>query len=302
MTTMLTNQFDKTAVDLSKNIKIIAAAQYKSFEKEWPMITQKESTDIQINKTMGYEGMGAAPAKAESATASQTRIYEGYVETAKQQSYVHEAAISWENRRFANANVKFTAMIGSFLARSGLLRYEYSCANVLNNGFSSTYPSGDGQAYFSAAHVWKSGGTFDNLLTKAVLSKTSIKDALVEVANAKMEQNIPAALKVKSIIISYYNILTLPEILKSTLDPDTANNRYNAIQDFNIQKTLNHYLSSQNAWFVDTAESSRVLYEASPIILDSYVDDSTNNMVERLWTSIGAGFHHMLRSFGNEGS
>lgn len=296
---MFTTDFNRTTLDISKNIKLSAGAQFQMHEKEYPMIIEKEKSDMLIEKSMGYEGPGAAPKKAESDAAAQTKLVEGYIETVAQETFVYELPVTWEQQKFATKNARFVNMMGEFLSRSMVLRYEYAAANVQNLGFSTAKPAGDGKAYYAADHIWKSGGTFSNLLTAADLSKTSLENAIKDITNAKMENNIPASFKMQQIDIAYGNVITLPELLKSTLDPETANNTYNVLVDYNLKKCLNHYYSSDSAWFVDTNVNTRVLLEAQPILLDSYIEDKTNNLVERGWCSIGTGFMKTLGSWGN---
>ena len=303
MPVMNSSQFNYSTIDISKNIKIMAVAEVKTFDKEWKQIINKEGTDLKIEKMMGYEGIGAAPEKSEGADAVQGRIYEGNIETILQATYAYELPVTWEQRRFVVKDAKFLAQLGQYLSRSMGLRYEYTSANVLNNGFTAgATAGGDTFAYFSASHTWTSGGTYDNLLTAADMTKTTLKAGIVEMSQATMEKSIPASLKIKQVIIPTGYIFDLPEILKSTLDPDTANNRYNALQDYAITKTINHYLSDADAWFMDSQVNTRTLYEADAPFFDDYLDNRPNNLVERATTSIGAGFHHQTASFGNLGA
>jgi len=302
MAPMFTTEFNRTTLDLSKNIKISTVAQFSTHEKEFELIVNRESTDLKIEKTMGYEGPGASPEKAEGDTAVSTKLIEGNIETIAQKTFVFEMPVTWEQQKFASKNVKFVNLMGEFLSRSGMLRYEYNGAEVQNLGFSTTRPGADAKAYYANDHTWKSGGTYSNLLSPAVLSKTSLESAIKTVTNAKMENDIPASFKIKQIDISYDNVITLPELLKSTLDPDTANNTYNVIQDYAIKRVLNHYYSDSNAWFVDTDVNTRFMLEAEKIKLDSYIEDKTNNLVERIWCSVNSGFFKQLGSWGNTGT
>lgn len=300
---MHTGMFDKTTVDISKNIKIMTAAVYKTFENEWKSIINKESTDMQVNKVMPYEGIGAAPEKDEGGTAQSGRIYEGYTESVVLSTFVYELPVTWEQRKYAAKNAKFMEQLGQYMARSIGLRYEYTGVSPLDNGFSTgAYAGGDTKAYFAADHAWKSGGTFDNLLTSADLSKTSLESALIEMAQATQELNIPAKLLPKVIHISTDNIFTLPELLKSSLDPESANNTYNAFQDFMLKKNLNHYLSDTDSFYIDAQSPSRVLYESQAPSFSQYGDDSTKNLIETGMCAIGTGFHSMLYTFGNQGA
>lgn len=300
---MNTTKFNRTSIDISKNIKILAAMAFKLHQKEWKTVIGKEGTDLKIDKQMTYEGPGAAPIKPEGNTGQSTEVLEGNIESAVQDSHVYELPVTWEQRKFAVGNPRFMNMVGQYLSRSMVLSYEYKAANVLNNGFTAAqFAGGDGKALYANDHTFKTGDVYSNLLTAAALSKTSLESALQTIANAKMENNIPAALKASQVIIAYTNIFVLPELLKSNLDPDTANNTYNAITDFNLTKNLNHYITSSDDWFVDTDKNARTLKEAQATMIDSYTNDETNNLVMRGWASIATMIHDMLGTYGNQGS
>jgi hypothetical protein len=303
MTVMNTSNFENTSLSISKNIKILTAAAYQVFQQEYPSLIPKETTTLKIDKQMRYEGAGASPEKAEGDSAAQTEIKEGYVERVNQATFVYEMPITWEQRKFAVKNANFIGVIGTYMARSVLLRYEYKGVEPLQQGFATgAYAAADTKAYFADDHAFKVGGTYDNLLTTALLAKTSLETALKDMANAKMEFQVPANLRAKRVVIQYENIFVLPELLKSNLDPESGNNTYNAIQDFSLKKVLSHYNTNSNDWFIDSQQDSRVLKEAQAPLYDQYTNDSTNDLVERSWTSIGAGHHDQLYSFGNQGA
>ena len=120
-------------------------------------------------------------------------------------------------------------------------------------------------------------------------------------ANANMENNIPAALIAKKVIIGYENIFVLPELTKSNLDPESGNNTYNAFQEFGLGKTLTHYTADSDQWTLDSTQPSRTLFEADPIKLGDYFEPKNRTHFETIETMIQSGHHDQLRSFSNAG-
>jgi hypothetical protein len=301
MTLMMMSQFPDVSLTISQNLKILTAAAFKEHKDEYRSIINVQSTDLNIEKMMRYEGPGTAPEKLEGRTATQTRLYEGNIETIRQSVFSFELPVSWEQRKYATSSSRFISQLGAYNARSQKLRTEYQSINVINNGFSSSYAGYDGAAYFSASHTWRSGGTYSNLLSSAVLGKDTLETALIAIADAKMEKSIPAALRAGQVTIGSANIFVLPELTKSIRDPETNNNAYNVFQDFGLTKNINHYISSTNDYVIDTDVKTRTLFVSQKVEFTSYYDNPTKNLVENSMSAMGAGFHDQLGSFASQG-
>jgi len=300
---MNTTQFPDISLIITKNLKVIITAIMKTFPSEYPALVEKFKTDLKIEKRMGYEGEGAATIKPEGETSDQKRIWEGNIESATQTTYSVELPITWEQRHFVSKNAAFMNQVGQFAARSMKLIKEYDCANIINLGFSGGPTGYDGEQYFSASHTWRSdSSTYDNLLNPVDLGRDAVEDAFIEMAQAKMESNIPLSLIPKVINIAYSNIFTLPELLKTIKDPESANNTHNVIRDYNIQSNLNHYFTDGSAYIVDSESKTRGLYTAQPIKFSSYMDNPTDNLIEKGMTSHATMFYNQAKSFGSAGS
>ena len=64
----------------------------------------------------------------------------------------------------------------------------------LNNGFSTTFSSGDGVALFSTAHPLVSGGTNSNRPSSgADLNETSLEDAIIQIGKYTDERGLKIA-------------------------------------------------------------------------------------------------------------
>jgi len=299
---MNTTMFPDFSLEITKNIKIYTKHAFVTWPDEYPAIVEKAKTDLKIEKRIRYEGEGSAGEKTEGKSSNQKRIYEGYIETSVQKTYAVEMPITWEQRKYVIKNAAFMNQIGQYNARSMKLIKEYDCSNIINLGFSGGTAANDGEQYFSASHLWKSdGSTYDNLLNAVDLGRDAVEDAFVEMAQAKMEASIPLSLMPRVIHIAYSNIFTLPELLKTTNDPESANNTHNVIRDFNIKPNLNHYFSDGDAYVMDSDIKTRDLITSQPTTFDSYYDDPTMNLVERAMTAHSTMFYDMAGSYASQG-
>lgn len=302
MTLMNTSLFPDFSLEITKNLKIFTAAAFKTWPDEYPALVEMNKTDLKIDKRIRYEGEGAAVEKPEGATSNQKRIYEGNIETTVQKTYAVEMPITWEQRKYVVKNANFMNQIGQYNARSMKLIKEYDCANIINLGFSGGPTGFDGEQYFSASHTWRSdGSTYDNLLAAVDLGRDAVEDAFVEMAQATMESSIPLNILPEVIHIAYQNIFTLPELLKTIKDPESANNTHNVIRDYNIKPNLNHYLTDGDAYVIDSAIKTRGLYTSQPTKFDSYIDNPTINLVERGMTAHSTMFYDQAGSYGSQG-
>jgi len=299
---MVTTQFPDFSRDISKNLKIFTQAAYTMWPDEWKDIIVPEKVDLLKNQRIRYEGGGQAGQIDEGQSARQKRVYEGYKETAIQVDYGVELPVTYQQRRYVVKNANFMQQLASYNARSMKLVKENDSANVLNNGFSTSFTGGDGQPLYSNSHLFKSdASTYDNLLNAVDLGRDAMEDALKLVSRTKMESNVPNMLMAKKIHYGSDNIFTVPELLETLKDPESANHTHNVIRDFKLMRNLNHYLSSDDDYFLDTQLNTRTLQISLPTTFDQYMEDSTKSLIERGWTAQATIFHDMSGTFGSQG-
>lgn len=302
MTVATTALFPDISLTITKNLKVFTSAAFKIWSNQYKLLMPKKPTSLKKEQAMNFEGPGSASVKAEGAVSDQTRLYEGNIETINQKTYSSEMPVTWEQRKFAFRNYQYMNQLGQYMSRSQKLAYEYECANVINNGWSTSYTGYDGYAYYASTNTWRSGGTYSNLLSAVALSKDALEDALIQITQATMEFSIPASLRPSYIHIGTSLVFKLPELLKSTLDPESDHNTYNVFKDWMLKKNCNHYFSDTTCYIIDTDVPTRVLYEAQGTQFTSYVDQPTKNLVENGMSSIAAGFIRKLGSFGSQGN
>jgi hypothetical protein len=303
MSVMTTGQFQNTSVNFYKNLQIIAASVYDMQPKQYPELISVLSTDFATDKMMGYEGSGALGQKDEAGMIETTSIAEGYVDVIRQSTYAFNMKVSAEQQRYSDRSVGFTAQIAKFLTRSANLRYENTAVAPINNATATgVYAGGDGKAYAAADHPFKTGGTYSNLLATADMSQDSLKIGIKATVQAKQERNIPAQLTLKRIVAGTDNVFILPELMKSSLDPETANNTYNVFKDYSVKKVISYYMSDTDAWLIDSQTETRCLKESMKPKMHNFTDGPTQDYVVGIMTMIGSGHYDSLGTFFNAGS
>ena len=307
-TPMITGQFANSTTSPLANMTFVSAAIADIFKKEFTFIAGQRNTDMQIEKMMAWEGAGSAPEKAESANPEERKITESYVDNVVQKTYSLEWPMSIEQQRFSIKNAQFIKHVSDMRARSIALSYEYVTAAKYSNGF-ATDTTGDALYAFSAVHLWKSdGSTFSNLLTTSTFDKTALQDALVQTEQQEMEYDVKANVMPKELRYGTDHIMAIKEVLKSIKDPDTANNTYNPVTDWNLKPVLNHYFNS-NDWFLSCAEGSddefvKILQSMAPTFYEDKQASGARNIIMGSMAMFGVGYQHSkaIKLYGNSGS
>jgi hypothetical protein len=133
---------------------------------------------------------------------------------------------------------------------------QVKAAAVLNNGFSSNYPGGDGVALFSTQHPLVSGGTNSNTpSTQVDLSETALENAVIQIAAWTDERGLLIAARPRKLIVPPALQFVATRLLETQLRPGTNDNDVNAIvNNGSIPEgyTINHFLTDTNAWFLTT--------------------------------------------------
>jgi hypothetical protein len=233
--------------------------EYDDWATEYTEIFDVERSTKQFEEDVGVSGFGLAGVKPEGESLEYDDSEQNF--TAR---YVHKVyAKGFIITREMYEDDQY-GVIGSrrarALARSLRITKEIVHANVLNNGFNSSYTMGsdhDGVELFSSAHPFGPyGGTFQNeLTTPADLSEASLEDLLIEIAGAKDARGLQMALHGMKLVVPRQLQFTADRILNSNGRVSTADNDLNAIKHGNYLPqgfVVNHYLTDQDAWFVKT--------------------------------------------------
>jgi hypothetical protein len=308
MTTMVTGNYVRSTTSPLGNLTFLTAKAAEAHKKEFIYIVGQSPTDMQIDKTMGFEGFGAAPRTNEAAAPETRAITESYTDSIRQEKYQIEMAMTIEQQMFSMKNADFIGQMAKMRAESIALAYDYNAVVPYTDGFATEVTS-DAAYVFSASHVWRSDSSnFSNLLTTAEFSAPALGDALKQIAQQEKESNVKIDVMPKEIRYGTEYILTIKEVLKTMKDPDTANNTYNAVVDWNLKPVMNHYMNA-NDWFISCAsgktdELVRLKESKSPTFYQDKQESGALNVIMGGFCMFGVGTQHSnaINLYGNSGS
>lgn len=230
---------------------------YDEHSTEWDKIFDTSTSKKNFELDQQYEGFGLAPEKPEGQDVEFDSASQGFTPQYKHITYAKGFIVTQEAME--------DELYGVFKRRARSLAFsmqqtkETIAANILNNGFDSSYlmTGGDGVELFSTAHLnGPSGGTYSNeLATPADLSEASIEDLIIQIGNATDPRGLKIAIKPTRLIVPVALAFEAQRIMGSVLQNDTSNNATNALKDMNAipgGHVVNHYLTDTDAWFIKT--------------------------------------------------
>ena len=194
-------------------IQAIFGNSYGKLEKQYTKIFDVRKSKKAFEKVVEATGFGLAAVKGEGQSISYDSSGQGpvtvFTHVTMGLGYVitREAQEDGQYQEIAEMNAQA-------LPWSMLVTKETVHANVLNRGFNTSSPGGDGKPLFSATHP-TANGTQSNLLTAADISEASIEDAVTTITNAKNSAGLPIALKPVRLIVAPNELFNVTRILKS---------------------------------------------------------------------------------------
>jgi len=242
--------------ELQEGINSMIGLEYKDWTPEYSKMLSVTSSKKNYEEDVVRAGMGLASVKPEGASIG----YDSSTEVGLQR-YVHVnyglGAVITEEAIDDNLYLNEMDKAAKCLARSMKHTCENVAAGLFNNGYVTTdFTTWDNVALFSSAHVLGKGGTYSNLLsTAADLNEASLEDAIVAIAGFTDDAGLNIQVMPQTLFVPRQLMFIAERLLKSNLQPDTANNDINAIKNMGSLPggfEVNHYLTDQNNWFIRT--------------------------------------------------
>lgn len=231
---------------------------YDEHPVEWMKLFGEDTSKKAFELDQLYEGFGIAREKPEGQDIEFDSASQGYTPEYRHLTFAKGFILTKEAMN--------DELYGVFKKKAGALAFamrqaqEVNGANVYNRGFDSNFPmtGGDGQSLFSTAHPLgpNATGTFSNrLAVGADLSEASLEDLLIQIGQAEDYRGLKISIIPECLVVPVPLAFETQRIMGSVLQNDTANNAVNAIRDMNAipgGHVVNHYLTSNNAWFIKT--------------------------------------------------
>ena len=260
--------------------------------KQLPDVYSRVFKVVDSNKSVEdgqlIEGFGAASEKNEGAAVEYVELTQGYKTSFTNLTFSRGTRVTREAYDDDRYNV-FKGKLGTYLARSIKQRREVLAFNVFNNGFATT--GADGKVLFATDHPYISGGTYSNrLATGADLSATSLQD-LITVGETTLDPgSINIQLIIKQLIVAPANRWVAKTILKSTQDPDSANNAINPLKDENLELIVSHYMTDSGQWVLRCDEHGLLYFNRQAPKLEADDDFDTGDAKLKITMRAVAGY------------
>ena len=291
--------------ELLPGLNALFGLEYKTYGEEHKEIYETETSERSFEEETKLSGFSAAPVKAEGAAIAYDNAQEAWTarynhETIALGFSITEEAV--EDNLYDSLSKRYTKA----LARAMAYTKQVKAASVLNNGFSSSYPGGDGKALFAADHPLVSGGSNSNRLTASDLNETSLEAAVIQIAGWTDERGLLIAAKPNKLIVPPALMFTAKRLLDTELRVATADNDINALKAMGSIPggyTVNHFLTDTNAWFLTTdVPNGMKHFVRTPLQNSMDGDFDTGNVRYKSRERYSFGWSDPLGMFGSPGA
>ena len=292
--------------ELLPGLNALFGMEYSRYPEEHKAIFETETSERSFEEETKLSGFGTAPVKGEGAAIAYDNAQEAWTarynhETIALGFSITEEAI--EDNLYDSLSARYTKA----LARSMANTKQVKAANILNNGFSSSYPGGDGQPLFSTVHPLVSGGTNSNEpATAADLNETSLEAAIIQISAWTDERGLLIAAKPRKLVVPPALMFVATRLLETELRTATADNDINALRSMGAIPqgyTVNHYLTDTDAWFICTDVPNGLKhFVRSPLSNSMDGDFDTGNVRYKARERYSFGWSDPLGMWGSEGA
>ena len=292
--------------ELLPGLNALFGMEYSRYGEQHKEIYETETSERSFEEEVKLSGFSAAPVKNEGSAISYDNAQEAWStrynhETIALGFSITEEAV--EDNLYDSLSARYTKS----LARAMAYTKQVKAAAVLNNGFSASYPGGDGVALFSTAHPLVSGGTNSNTpSTQVDLNETSLEAAVIQIAAWTDERGLLIAAKPKKLIVPPALMFTAKRLLDTELRVATADNDINAIKQMGAIPegyTVNHFLTDSNAWFLTTDVPNGMKHFVRTALQNSMDGDfDTGNVRYKARERYSFGWSDPLGMWGTSGS
>jgi hypothetical protein len=292
--------------ELLPGLNALFGLEYARYGEEHKEIYETETSERSFEEETKLSGFSAAPVKNEGAPIAYDNGQEAWTArythvTIAQGFSLTEEAI--EDNLYDSLSARYTKA----LARSMAYTKQVRAASVLNNGFSASYPGGDGVALFANNHPLVSGGTNSNIpTTPADLNETSLEAAVIQISLWTDERSLLIAAKPRKLIVPPALQFVATRLLETELRVGTNDNDINAIKNNgSIPEgyTINHFLTDTNAWYLTTDVPNGMKHFVRVPLQNSMDGDfDTGNVRYKSRERYSFGWSDPLGMFGSAGA
>jgi hypothetical protein len=288
-------------------------AKYGEHSPEYPAIFAVQGSSQNYEEDVEQKGFGLATVKPEGTSTAYDSHSQGYISR-----YTHVAYslgyICTKEELDDNLYDKVSRQRAGSLAFSMAQTRENVGANVLNRAFTAAYAGGDGLELLSAVHT-SDAGTWANEITAADLSEASLEDLCILIGNATNSKGLKISIQPQRLIIPVTEQFNAARILESIGQSDSSNqgvgagdlfsNNINAMRIMGSipEVTVNHYLTSDDAYFIKTnAPEGMKWFDRIGTEFSQDNDFDTDNAKAKAYMRFSAGWSDPRGMYGAPGT
>lgn len=293
---------------LQEGVNSVFGQAYDKHPMEWDKLFDSFTSRKNFELDQQFEGFGLAPEKPEGEGIKYDSQQEGF--TPKYPNLTYGKGFIVTEEAMEDNLYNLFAPKARALAFSMQQTKENVGANVYNRGFNSAFvmEGGDGEPLFSSSHVNgpSDATTFSNQLdVPADLSEASLEELLIQISEATDPRGLRIALQGMKLIVPPKQAFTAERITASVLQNDTANNAVNAIRSMGMLPEgfmVNHYLTSDKAWFIKTNSPDGMKYfTRREVRFEQDNDFGTSNMRFKATERYSFGWTDPRGAYGSAG-
>ena len=294
------------AKELEPGLNALFGLEYKNYENQHTEIFDIENSDRAFEEEVMLSGFANAAVKSEGAAVTFDTANESFTSRYTHETIALAFAIT-EEAIEDNLYDRIATRYTKALARSMAQTKQIKAANVLNNGFSSSFPGGDGKELFADDHPTVSAGDLKNeLSTSADLSETSLEQAMIDIGQFKDERGFKIAARGLKLIIPSELQFTAERILKSPARVGTSDNDLNALSSKGMIPqgyVVNNYLTDTDAFFIKTdVPNGMKMFNRAALKTAMEGDFDTGNVRYKARERYSFGFSDWRGMYGSPGA
>ena len=294
------------AKELEPGLNALFGLEYQNYENQHTEIFDIENSDRAFEEEVMLSGFANAAVKSEGAAVTFDTANEAFTSRYTHETIALAFAIT-EEAIEDNLYDRIATRYTKALARSMAQTKQIKAANVLNNGFSSSFPGGDGKELFATDHPTVSAGDLKNeLSTSADLSETSLEQAMIDIGQFKDERGFKIAARGLKLIIPSELQFTAERILKSPARVGTSDNDLNALSSKGMIPqgyVVNNYLTDTDAFFIKTdVPNGMKMFNRANLKTAMEGDFDTGNVRYKARERYSFGFSDWRGMFGSPGA
>ncbi len=280
---------------------------YEQHAKEWLALYDEDTSEQAYEEDVQITGFGLAPKKPETKGVSYDSEVQGPVQRYTHIAYGLGYIVSYEELRDNKYEIVSNrrAKANSFSMKETIETVSAALYNDAFTGNVFTF-AGSNVSLCNTAQVNTTGGTYSNALSPAAdLTEASLEDISIQIMGAQTDRGLNIPIIPQSLHVSRQDWFNANRILKSVLQPGSANNDINVLKATNafpkgIQ--MNHYFTSSHAWFVRTncPNGMQMFWRDRPMF-DQDNDFDTKNAKAASYMRFSVGCTYPRSIYGSNG-